>query len=164
MTSKARRKPRIVIPEDEDAEDPSKQGRSLIKELDMDVNISLVPPHAADQGRKLHYTQARDKELARFNSKQEAIDIASKEKVVAEGDQAHDIDWSDPTVIRYHTLQNRPRSVAEVRKSMCIYLKNQEGFKPSHFKGTSHEDIRPIFEKVWDQIHSFVPINSELEV
>nr|GFA01019.1 hypothetical protein [Tanacetum cinerariifolium] len=58
----------------------------------------------------------------------------------------------------------RPRSVAEVRKSMCIYLKNQGGFKLSHFKGMSYEDIKPIFEKVWDQIHFFVPMNSELEV
>nr|GEU40677.1 hypothetical protein [Tanacetum cinerariifolium] len=186
-TSKARRKARIFILEDEDAEDPSKQRRSLIEELDMDVVIYLVLPHAAVQGRKLDDTQvngqpeyqlgvysaakARDKarklhkeELARFNAEQKAIDIARKEKVVAEGDQAHDIDWSDPAVIRYHTLQNRPRSVAEVRKSMCIYLKNQGGFKLSHFKGMSYEDITPIFEKVWDQIHSFVPMNYELEV
>nr|GEX84523.1 putative ribonuclease H-like domain-containing protein [Tanacetum cinerariifolium] len=35
----------------EDKKDTSKQGRSLIKELDMDVCISLVPPHAADQGK-----------------------------------------------------------------------------------------------------------------
>nr|GEU56060.1 hypothetical protein [Tanacetum cinerariifolium] len=231
-TSKARRKASIVISKDEYAEDPSKQGRSLIKELDMDVDISLVPPYATDQGRKSNdthvkgqledqlgvfsadkvladavvqgrsvgnvqtYTRQRrrvntasilvstasemvntgglkamdkarklhEEELARFNAEQEAIDIVRKEKVVAEGDQAHDIDWSDPAVIRYHTLQNRPRSVAEVRKRMCIYLKNQEGFKLSHFKEISYEDIRPIFEKVWDQIHSFMPMNSELEV
>nr|GEY65351.1 hypothetical protein [Tanacetum cinerariifolium] len=43
--------------EDEDVEDPSKQGRSLIEELDMDVDISLVPPHAADQRRKSDDTQ-----------------------------------------------------------------------------------------------------------
>nr|GEY68033.1 hypothetical protein [Tanacetum cinerariifolium] len=73
--------------------------------------------------QKLH-----EEELARFNFEQEAIDIEIKEKVVAEGDQAHDIDLSDPAVIRYHTLQNRPRSIAE------------------------------------DQIHSFMPVNSELEV
>nr|GEV26777.1 hypothetical protein [Tanacetum cinerariifolium] len=56
-TSKARRKAKIVILEDEDAEDPSKQGRSLIEELDMYVDISLVPLHAADQGRKSDETQ-----------------------------------------------------------------------------------------------------------
>nr|GEY74659.1 reverse transcriptase [Tanacetum cinerariifolium] len=173
-TSKDRRKAKIVISEDEDVEDPSKQGRSLIEEFDMDVDIALVPPHAVDQGRKSDDTQVsgnlkiisiadvstasemvnttglmeRDKgkvvmleseptkkikkriqvqmsideelarklheeDLTRFNVEQEAIDIARKEKVIAEGDQAHDINWSDPTVIRYHTLQNRPRSVAE---------------------------------------------------
>nr|GEX91273.1 hypothetical protein [Tanacetum cinerariifolium] len=220
-TRKARRKAMIVISEDEDVDDPSKQGSSLIEELDMDVDIPLVPPHATDQGRKLDDTQvsgqpedqlgvfsvakvladaaeqgrsvgnvqtytrhrrrvntastlvstvdvstvsemvntvglkARDKgkafmqeskptkkikkriqvqmsideelarklheeELARFNDEQEAIDIARKQKVIAEGDQAHDINWSDPAVIRYHTLQNRPKSVAEVRKSITV--------------------------------------------
>ncbi|GJY08405.1 hypothetical protein Tco_0375459 [Tanacetum coccineum] len=33
-----------------------------------------------------------------------------------------------------------------------------------HFKGMSYEDIRPIFVKAWDQIHSFVPMDSELEI
>ncbi|GKC11862.1 hypothetical protein Tco_1008644, partial [Tanacetum coccineum] len=32
------------------------------------------------------------------------------------------------------------------------------------FKGMTYDDIRPIFVKVWDQIHSFVPMDSELEV
>ncbi|GJU49964.1 hypothetical protein Tco_1219519, partial [Tanacetum coccineum] len=59
----------------------------------------------------------------------------------------HDIDWSDPAVIRYHALQNRSFSVAEVKKNMCMYLKNQGGYKLSHFKGMSYEDIRPIFER-----------------
>ncbi|GJY27990.1 putative ribonuclease H-like domain-containing protein [Tanacetum coccineum] len=57
-----------------------------------------------------------------------------------------------------------PRSVAGVRKNMCVYLKNQGGYKMKDFKGMSYDDIRPIFEKVWDQINSFVPMDSELEV
>ncbi|GJY23667.1 hypothetical protein Tco_0397325 [Tanacetum coccineum] len=69
-----------------------------------------------------------------------------------------------PAVIRYHALQNRAFSVPEVRKNMCMYLINQGGYKMRHFKGMSYEDIRPIFEKVWDQIHSFVPMDSKLEI
>ncbi|GKD17722.1 hypothetical protein Tco_1206880 [Tanacetum coccineum] len=46
---------------------------------------------------------------------------------------------------------------------MCMYLKNQGGYKQSHFKGMSYEDIRPIFERVWDQNQSFVPKDSEIE-
>nr|GEU85402.1 retrovirus-related Pol polyprotein from transposon TNT 1-94 [Tanacetum cinerariifolium] len=53
----------------------------------------------------------------------------------AKGDQAKKIDWNDPTVLRYHALQNRTFSKAEVRKNMIMYLKNQGGYKQSHFKG-----------------------------
>ncbi|GKB45854.1 hypothetical protein Tco_0896607 [Tanacetum coccineum] len=105
---------------------------------------------------------ARDAEIAK--QLQEEFDRARQEQeVVAEADQAHDIDWSDPAVLRYHALQNRSFSVAEVRKNMCMYLKNQEGYKQSHFKGMSYEDIRLIFERVWDQNHAFVPKDSEIE-
>ncbi|GKC42888.1 hypothetical protein Tco_1060610 [Tanacetum coccineum] len=104
----------------------------------------------------------KDAEIAK--QLQEEIDIAGKKEAVTKDDEAHDIDWSDPSVIRYHALQNRPRSVAEVRKNMIMYLKNHGGYKMKDFKGMSYNDIRPIFEKVWDQVHSFVPMNSEEDV
>ncbi|GKC85489.1 hypothetical protein Tco_1141206 [Tanacetum coccineum] len=46
---------------------------------------------------------------------------------------------------------------------MVMYLKNQGGYKMNYFKRIKYEDIRPIFEKVWDQNQSFVPIDSEKE-
>ncbi|GKD84775.1 hypothetical protein Tco_1355929 [Tanacetum coccineum] len=52
--------------------------------------------------------------------------LNEREEVPAE---AQTIDWSDPVVLRYHALQNRPYSVAEVRKNMVMYLKNQAGYK-----------------------------------
>ncbi|GKE91303.1 hypothetical protein Tco_1572398, partial [Tanacetum coccineum] len=48
-----RRRLTLVTSEDEEdlvAEDPSKQGRSLIEEIDLDAGISLVPPHVEVQG------------------------------------------------------------------------------------------------------------------
>ncbi|GJX40802.1 hypothetical protein Tco_0255792 [Tanacetum coccineum] len=44
---------------------------------------------------------------------------------------------------------------------MCMYLKNQGGYKQSHFKGMNYEDIRP--ERIWDQNQSFVPKDSKIE-
>ncbi|GJT98338.1 hypothetical protein Tco_1093856, partial [Tanacetum coccineum] len=109
---------------------------------------------------------ARDAEIAK--QLQEEINKATqeqeKQEVVTEADPTHVIDWSDPTVIRYHALQNRAFSIPEVRKNMCMYLINQGGYKMRHLKGMSYEDIRPIFEKVWDQIHSFVPMDPEMEI
>ncbi|GJZ42874.1 reverse transcriptase domain-containing protein [Tanacetum coccineum] len=73
------------------------------------------------------------------------------------------LNWNDHDVLRYHAVQNRPYSKAEVRKNMCTYLKNQGGYKMSYFKGMSYEDIRPIFERAWDQNQAFVPKDSEIE-
>ncbi|GKB49935.1 hypothetical protein Tco_0900688 [Tanacetum coccineum] len=87
--------------------------------------------------------------------------LNEREEVPAEATQTQTIDWSDPAVLRYHALQNRPYSVAEVRKNMVMYLKNQAGYKQSFFKGMKYEEIRPIFEKVWDQTHTFVSMDSE---
>ncbi|GJX96645.1 hypothetical protein Tco_0352443 [Tanacetum coccineum] len=108
---------------------------------------------------------ARDAEIAK--QLQEDIDIARQEQEkydlaqvlelqkelgkrkegIPETTQAYDIDWSDPAVLRYHAQQNRSFSKAEVRKNMYMYLKNRGGYKQSHFKGMSYEDIRPIFER-----------------
>nr|GEW55197.1 hypothetical protein [Tanacetum cinerariifolium] len=73
--------------------------------------------------------------------------LDKREKDVDKGDQAKEIDWNDPTVLRYNALQNRPFSKAEVRKNMVMYLKNQRGYKQSYFKGMGYEDNRPIFER-----------------
>ncbi|GJS37768.1 hypothetical protein Tco_0536150 [Tanacetum coccineum] len=173
--------------------------------MDLDDGISLVPPHAANQG-KIDDTQISDqpeKQLGVFSTATALADAArrrqsvesvqtytpeeeeklvlavvkidfeiamelqkqldERKEVVAKVDQAHDINWSDPAILRYHTLQNRPFYMAEVRKNMCLYLKNQGGYKMSHFKGMSYEDIRPIFERVWDQNQAFIPMGSEIE-
>ncbi|GJT30197.1 putative ribonuclease H-like domain-containing protein [Tanacetum coccineum] len=228
---------------DEGKEDSSKQGRSLIEELDMDVDISLVPPHDAEIREKIsddtevlleeeettklieEPTELMEAQGSGEKGEQEVttadttlntasvpISTASetpevstateslvyirrsakkkkdkgkaimiedesvqkkskkqvqeerKKEVISKVDTAHVIDWNDPSVIRYHALQNRPRSIAKVKKNMMVFLKNQGCYKMKDFKGMSYDDIRPIFEKVWDQIHSFVPMESEKEV
>ncbi|GJV48267.1 hypothetical protein Tco_1438479 [Tanacetum coccineum] len=94
-----------------------------------------------------------EEERARFNAEQEArakeeqeqemsdFEVAQelqrqldeRQEVPAKPTQAHKIDWNDP------------------------------GYKQRYFKGMTYEDIRPIFEKVWDQVNTFVPMGSELE-
>ncbi|GKF52087.1 hypothetical protein Tco_0148554, partial [Tanacetum coccineum] len=48
------------------------------------------------------------------------------------------IDWNDPSVIRYHALKMKPKTVAQARKNMIKY-----------------------FEKVWDFNQQFEPIDIE---
>ncbi|GKG23512.1 hypothetical protein Tco_0391548, partial [Tanacetum coccineum] len=50
--NKARRRAKIVVSDDDDAKkDTSKQGRSMIEDIDQDVGVSLVQIDVEDQGR-----------------------------------------------------------------------------------------------------------------
>nr|GEV08190.1 hypothetical protein [Tanacetum cinerariifolium] len=60
-------------------------------------------------------------------------------------------------------VQERSFFAAKVRKNMYMYLKNQGGYKLSHFKEMSYKDVRPIFERVWDQNQAFVPMDSNIK-
>ncbi|GJS25141.1 retrovirus-related pol polyprotein from transposon TNT 1-94 [Tanacetum coccineum] len=183
---------RVVISDtEEDLEDPSKQGRR-IAEIDQNPSISLIEEPTELGGTILVVVKRAEREIQERLGHEEAIRLQEQineeerqriardakiakqlqeefdrarqeQEVIAEADQAYDIDWSDPVVLRYHVIQNRSFAKAEVRKNMCIYLKNQGGYKLSHFKGMSYEDIRPIFERVWDQNNAFVPKDSEIK-
>ncbi|GJZ61846.1 hypothetical protein Tco_0617983 [Tanacetum coccineum] len=72
-----------------------------------------------------------------------------------------EIDWNDPSVIRYHALKMKPKTVAQARRNMVKYLKNQGNYKISDFKGMSYNEIRPIFEKVWDFNQHIEPVDLE---
>nr|GEW88570.1 hypothetical protein [Tanacetum cinerariifolium] len=191
-TSQHKRRARMVLFDDEeDLEDPSKQGRKiakidenpsiplpteLVEDLDSGENgekeISTVILEVSIAAKNLVYIRRsakkrkdkgkaimkEDKSVQKKSKKQ-----LEQERLGLEADLAHDIDWNDPDVLRYHALQNRSFSVAEVRKNMCMYLKNRGGYKQSHLKGMSYEDIRLIFERVWDQIYAFVPMDSNIE-
>nr|GEV58989.1 hypothetical protein [Tanacetum cinerariifolium] len=61
------------------------------------------------------------------------------------------------------SLDEEPFSKAEVKKNMIMYLKNQGGYTQSYFKGIKYEDIIPLFERIWDQIHTFIPKDFEIE-
>ncbi|GKC49344.1 hypothetical protein Tco_1072089 [Tanacetum coccineum] len=113
---------------------------------------------ANDKGKAIMQESEPPKKIKKRVQVQMIVDEELAKKVFEE-EQAK----SDPAVLRFHTLQNKPFSVAEVRKDMCMYLKNQGGYKLSHFKGMSYEDIRPIFERVWDQNQAFIPMGSEIE-
>ncbi|GKA91603.1 putative ribonuclease H-like domain-containing protein, partial [Tanacetum coccineum] len=98
---------------------------------------------------------ARDAEISRQWDEEE------RKKAMDEVKSTKKIDWNDPSVIRYHTLKMKPKTVAQARKNMIKYLKNQENYKISDFKGMSYNDIRPIFEKVWDFNQNIEPMDAE---
>ncbi|GJR55469.1 putative ribonuclease H-like domain-containing protein [Tanacetum coccineum] len=98
---------------------------------------------------------ARDAEIARQWEEEE------KKKAMDEAESTKKIDWNDPSVLRYHSLKMKPKSITQARRNMVKYLKNQGNFKITDFKGMSYNEIRPIFEKLWDFNQKFVPMDAE---
>ncbi|GJT01216.1 hypothetical protein Tco_0822385 [Tanacetum coccineum] len=74
---------------------------------------------------------ARDEEIARQWEEEE------RQRAMDEAKSTKKIDWNDPSVIRYHTLKMKPKTVAQARNNMIKYLKNQGNYKISDFKGMS---------------------------
>ncbi|GKE72779.1 hypothetical protein Tco_1534820, partial [Tanacetum coccineum] len=173
-TGKARRKARIVHSEDEDITvDSSKQGRKISK----DPNVFLAQDEGvewfqddAEKGQSEVSTTGATQDTA---SEVPIVSIAevnistadrivysrrSKETrkdkgkaIMSEHEPkkvtTKDIDWNDPSVQRYRDMKSKPKSEAQERKNMIIYLKNQGNYKMKDFKGMSYDQIRPIFDK-----------------
>ncbi|GJW39831.1 putative ribonuclease H-like domain-containing protein [Tanacetum coccineum] len=111
-TNKAKRRVRIVISEDEDAEeDSSKQGRK-ISEIDKDPTILLVQ-HEQDMEYDFDVSTAKGFTTASVPVTTDEIKISTANISVSTTPE------SDPAVLRYHAVQNRSFSKAEVRKNMC---------------------------------------------
>ncbi|GKF10714.1 hypothetical protein Tco_0048640 [Tanacetum coccineum] len=99
--SQARRRAKVMISDaEEDEEDSSKQGRSLIEELEMDVGISLVPLHVAHQER-FDDTQVSDQP-------EEQLGVFSAAKVLADAAEQR----KDVENVQTYTRRKRRREVS----------------------------------------------------
>ncbi|GKC14638.1 hypothetical protein Tco_1011420, partial [Tanacetum coccineum] len=57
--------------------------------------------------------------------------------------------------------RSKPPTKAQIRNRMCTYLKNIGGYKHNQLKGRSYEEIQKLFDKVYTQVNSFAPMESE---
>ncbi|GJU74523.1 hypothetical protein Tco_1265928 [Tanacetum coccineum] len=134
-------------------EEPKKKSK---KELEQEQLSYVEAVRLEEQMNEEQRAQiARDEEIARQWDEEErkrAMDAAKTTKK---------IDWNDPSVIRYHSLKMKPKTIAQARRNMIKYLKNQGNYKISDFKGMSYNDIRPIFEKIWDFNQNIKPMDAE---
>ncbi|GJR88415.1 hypothetical protein Tco_0212426 [Tanacetum coccineum] len=124
--------------------------RSASKAKDKGKAIMQEPEPLKKLKKRVHVQMSVDEELARkvqeeeqakemAEQEQERINFEAalelqrqlneREEVPTEATRSLTVDWSDPDVLRYHALQNRPYSVAEVRKNIVMYLNNQTGYK-----------------------------------
>nr|GEX21239.1 synaptobrevin, longin-like domain protein [Tanacetum cinerariifolium] len=66
-------------------------------------------------------------------------------------------------VLKYPTLQRKPRSKKQKKDYYMAVIKGHAGWKTKDFKGMSFEQIKAKFNTVWKQIEDFIPIGSKEE-
>ncbi|GKE65538.1 hypothetical protein Tco_1519699, partial [Tanacetum coccineum] len=135
--------------------EPKKKSKKEIKQerLSFAEAIKLEEQMNEEQSTQI----ARDEEIARQWDEEE------RQRAMAEAKTSKKIDWNDTSVIRYHTQKMKPKTVAQARNNMIEYLKNQGNYKIRDFKGMSYDEIRPIFEKIWDFNQHIEPMEHETE-
>ncbi|GKA68054.1 hypothetical protein Tco_0767971 [Tanacetum coccineum] len=159
-TGKARRRTKIVLSEDEAVEeDSSKQGKSLIEELDMDADISLVPPYECKYFRMIVMILRKVREEGKIQLKQ--------------------------SILKMNMFKRSPEKPSRTKKGLsheeAIILQEQEIF----FCWENEEEIKRIAKRYIDwnilsviryhalniepqilgiQVHSLVPMDSKEEV
>ncbi|GJY19248.1 ribonuclease H-like domain-containing protein [Tanacetum coccineum] len=135
--------------------EPVKKSKKLLEQERQGLEEAIRLQKQVDEEEKAQI--ARDEEIAR------QLLALDEERVTTDPKTTKDIDWNDPSVQKYWNLKNKPKSEAQARKNMIVYLKNQSNYKMKDFEGMSYDEIRPIFEKVWDFNHNFVPMEIEKE-
>nr|GEV71360.1 hypothetical protein [Tanacetum cinerariifolium] len=103
-----------------------------------------------------------DEELAQkmLEEERESLSIAKRAKLLIELiDKRKKLQAAQ----RYEANRNKPQTMSQQRKTMCTYMKNMAGYKMEHFKGKSFYEVKEIFDKVYKQVTSFVPMESDME-
>ncbi|GJV24426.1 putative reverse transcriptase domain-containing protein [Tanacetum coccineum] len=135
--------------------EPEKKSKKLLEQERLGLEEAIRLQEQVDEEERAQV--ARDEEIAR------QLLALDEERVTTETKTTKDIDWNDPSVQRYWDMKNKPKSEAQARKNMIVYLKNQSNYKMKDFEGMSYDEIRPIFVKIWDFNHNFVPMDLEIE-
>ncbi|GJW37583.1 hypothetical protein Tco_0060503 [Tanacetum coccineum] len=133
--------------------EPKKKSKKELEQERLSFAEAIRLEEKMNEEQRAHI--ARDEEIARQWDEEE------RQRAMSEAKTSKKIDWNDPSVIRYHTLKMKPKTVAQARRNMIKYLKNQGNYKISDFKGMSYNEIRSIFEKVWDFNQHIKPMDSE---
>ncbi|GJU00543.1 putative ribonuclease H-like domain-containing protein [Tanacetum coccineum] len=148
---KARRQTRVVLSDDEDiADDSSKQGRKL-------SDVEIKEGSEKSKWRKVSTAGAKKEKRSR-QDKGKAIMIESEPKKKSKKELEQER-LSYAEAIRLEEQMDEEQR-AQIARDEEI---SRQNYKISDFKGMSYNDIRLIFENIWDFNQNIEPMDAEHE-
>nr|GEV11976.1 putative ribonuclease H-like domain-containing protein [Tanacetum cinerariifolium] len=134
-----------------DIKDSPKQRRRMIEELDKDKDVNLLNIKRSttkDKRKGIMQETKLPKKIKKRKMIQLSLDEELAQKLYAE-------ERAKETARQEQEKYNLEKAL-ELQKKLD---KKEEDV----VKGMKYEDIRPIFKRVWDQVHTFVPKDSEIK-
>nr|GEU64648.1 hypothetical protein [Tanacetum cinerariifolium] len=157
-TGKAKRKVQIVVSDDEEEfEDPSKQGRSMIEEIDQHVEVTLVTPtQVSTQGEAHSQEDQHENQLGVLSAAKVVADTArrtvqtyTRRRIVSTG--------NGRVSTASRMVSTVEESVSTIGASMLVSTVG----KVDKVKKLSFDEIKELFEATMRSINDFVPMESE---
>nr|GEU29089.1 retrovirus-related Pol polyprotein from transposon TNT 1-94 [Tanacetum cinerariifolium] len=65
--------------------------------------------------------------------------------------------------LRAQEKRNKPPTKAQMRSKMSTYLRNMGGYKHSHLKGMSYDEIKKLFDREKRKVNDFISIDLEAQ-
>nr|GEU37805.1 hypothetical protein [Tanacetum cinerariifolium] len=132
------------------------------------ILTATITPRAKDQ-------ITLDEEVARKLEAEMRAEIEEEERIARKKDKANRAvieEWDDVQATvdadgeyfaakRAEEIRNKPPTKAKHKSLMCTYMRNMEGFKQKDFKGKSFNDIKKMFDKVYNRVNTFVDMDTE---
>nr|GEY32652.1 ribonuclease H-like domain-containing protein [Tanacetum cinerariifolium] len=152
--SAARRRKGVVIKDPEETATPSIIIHSKPKSKDKGKGILVEEPKPLKKQAQVEQDEAYARELeVKLNKNINWDDVI---------DQVERKDKEYNAVMRYQAQKRKPKSKAQAKKNIMIYLRNMAGFKMNYFKGMTYDDIRLIFKKKFNSNAAFLEKTREL--
>ncbi|GKC01895.1 hypothetical protein Tco_0993505, partial [Tanacetum coccineum] len=135
--------------------EPKKKSK---KELEQEILSFAEAIRLEEQINKEQRAQiARDEEISRQWDEEE------RQRAISEAKSTKKIDWNDPSVIRYHDLKMKPKTIAQARRNMIKYLKNQGNYKIKHGSERMKSPVMVEKKTVVPTIPKVVVVKSKLQ-
>nr|GEV10450.1 hypothetical protein [Tanacetum cinerariifolium] len=65
--------------------------------------------------------------------------------------------------LRAQEKRNKPPTKTQMKSQMSTYLKHTGGYKHSHLKGRSFDEIKKLFDREMRKVNDFIPMDSEAQ-
>ncbi|GJS15075.1 hypothetical protein Tco_0409547 [Tanacetum coccineum] len=143
--SQARRRTKIISSDDEEdlvVEDPSKHGRSIIEEMDLDAGISLVPLHVEVQGSPQRHVDTTVDDLTLVKTLMEIKKSAAKAKGKAKMDETESL------------RKMKQREQVQISRDAEVAQKLQEEFDAAERQRMAqvHQAAQGFTDAEWDDV------------